>query len=120
MQNYEITKSQYVFASSISIGRNFDQNRTQGNVIFRKGVLYEVEANDNVYLGDGLIIEPDAKLKITTPKTVYITGGSISNGASLDIEAGNIVIEKNYSVEKGGIVTLDKYKGNVDYRIVKH
>ena len=23
-------------------------------------------------------------------------------------------------VDKGGIVTLDKYSGNVDYRIVKH
>jgi hypothetical protein len=89
LQNDTINYSQYVFASTLLAGRNVDSNRTSGNIVFARGVNYEVEATGNVSLGSGLIVRNGATLKIMTPGTVTINGATVERGGKVIIEAGS-------------------------------
>lgn len=65
IQNTTINNSQYVIASSVSIGSNVDENRTSGNVTISSGVEYEIEASEDVHLEAGFSVERGAVLKVT-------------------------------------------------------
>ncbi len=109
IQNGTISKSQYVFASTLAIGKNVDSGRTQGSVTIGSGAEYEVEATGDVLLGDGLIVEDGATLRIWTPGTVTISGGTIKNGATVEIFANEMVANGAFNCELGSNVKIDNY-----------
>jgi hypothetical protein len=109
LQNETINYSQYVFASTLSAGRNVDSNRTSGNIVFASGVNYEVEATGNVSLGSGLIVKNGATLKIMTPGTVTINGATVERGGKVIIEAGSTHIPLNFNAMNGSSVKIEKY-----------
>ena len=109
IQNGTISKSQYVFASTLAVGKNVDSGRTQGSVTIGSGAEYEVEATGDVLLGDGLIVEDGATLRIWTPGTVTISGGTIKNGATVEIFANEMVANGAFNCELGSNVKIDNY-----------
>ena len=52
LQNCNINNSQYVYASSFSAGKSIIPNATNGNVTIKNGAIYEIDATDNVLLGE--------------------------------------------------------------------
>ncbi len=109
IQNETIINSQYMFASTLAIGKNVDSGRTQGNVTISSGAEYEVEATGDVLLGDGLVVEDGATLRIWTPGTVTISGGTIKNGATVEVFANEMVTNGAFNCELGSNVKIDNY-----------
>lgn len=107
VQNETISNSQYIFASTFSIGKNVDPNRTQGSVVITAGVEYEVEASGNVLISDGTIIRSGGTLRISTPGTVTISGGLICAGGNIEIKAGELIVTSPFEVEHGGTVFIN-------------
>ena len=60
LQNYNIARSQYVIASEMTAGNAIDSNRTNGDVIVKNGIEYEIEASGTVRLEDGFKVEKGA------------------------------------------------------------
>lgn len=62
LQNYTITHSQYVIASDVTAGKfvDVDSGRTNGDVIVKNDVEYEIEATGTVRLEGGFIVEKGA------------------------------------------------------------
>ncbi len=109
IQNEMLYRSQYVFASSFCAGNNVDSHRTQGNVIFKHGCIYEVEATDDVTLGAGVIIEDGASLKISTSGKVVMNGVSVQTGGTLLIQANTVEAPQNINANKGGKIIIEKF-----------
>lgn len=109
LQNCEISNSQYVYASSFSAGRNVIPNNTQGVVTIKNGAVYEIDATDNVYLGEGFIVKNGATFNVKTPGKVTIDGCVFQSGANVKIEAGNIEIVKSFTAERGAKVEMTQY-----------
>lgn len=66
LQKIDISKSQYVIASDVVAGNYIDTIRTQGDVIIKNGVEYEIEASGTVTLEDGFSVEKGATFAIYT------------------------------------------------------
>ena len=115
IQNGNIYNSQYVFASSFTAGRDVDPTRTQGNVTFKKGAVYEVEATGDVTIGNGVVIEEGATLKITTPGNVRLSGVEVLSGGMLILQANHVLIPQNFSAKMGGNVKLRNLMSNYDF-----
>ena len=64
LQKIDISKSQYVIASDVVAGNYIDTIRTQGDVIIKNGVEYEIEASGTVILQDGFSVEKGATFAI--------------------------------------------------------
>lgn len=60
LQNVVFNKSQYVIASDVIAGNSVDNNRTNGDVIVKEGVDYEIEASGTVTLNNGFEVERGA------------------------------------------------------------
>ena len=54
----------YVIASDVTAGYSIDSNRTNGDVIVKNGVEYEVEASGTVTLEDGFKVEKGATFAV--------------------------------------------------------
>lgn len=113
IQNGNIYNSQYVFASSFTAGRDVDPTRTQGNVTFKKGAVYEVEATGDVTLGSGVVIEGGATLKITTPGNVRLSGVEVLSGGVLILQANSVQMPQNFSAHIGGNVKIEKFNAQL-------
>ena len=109
LQNCDINNSQYVYASAFSAGSDVSTSVDSGNVTIKNGAIYEVEATDDVHLGEGFIVENGATFAIKTPGKVTIDGCVFQSGAKVKIEAGNIEIAKNCTAERGSKVEFTKY-----------
>ena len=96
LQDCDIRNSQYVYASSFSAGRSILPNLTNGNVVIKNGAVYEIDATDDVHLGEGFIVENGATFAIKTPGKVTIDGCVFQSGAIVKIEAGNVEIAKSF------------------------
>ncbi len=112
LQNCEISNSQYIYASSFSAGKSILPNNTPGNVIIKNGVEYEIEATDDVLLGEGLIVENGATFAIKTPGKVTIDGCVFQSGAKVKIEAGSVEVGGKFTAELGSKVEMTQF---VDY-----
>jgi len=112
LQNCNINNSQYVYASSFSAGNSIVPNITHGNVTIKNGAVYEIEASDDVFLGEGLIVENGASFNLKTPGKVTIDGCVFQSGAKVKIEAGNVEFVGKFTAELGSKVEFTKY---VDY-----
>ena len=88
LQNCNINNSQYVYTRSFSAGNSVVLNITHGNVIIKNGAVYEVEATDDVHLGEGFVVE---------------------SGANVKIEAGKVEIVKSFTAELGSKVEITQY-----------
>ena len=60
LQNVTLSKSQYVIASDVTAGRSIDSGRTNGDVVVKSGVEYEIEAAGTVTLDRGFEVEKGA------------------------------------------------------------
>ena len=60
LQKVDLNESQYVIASDVIAGRYVDGDRTNGDVIVKNGVEYEIEASGTVTLEDGFNVEKGA------------------------------------------------------------
>lgn len=109
LQNCDINNSQYVYASSFSAGKSVLPNATKGNVTIKNGAVYEIEATDDVHLGDGFIVENEAFFGVKTPGKVTIDGFVIQGGAKVKIEAGKVEIVKSFTAELGSKVEITQY-----------
>ena len=109
LQNCEISNSQYVYASSFRAGKSILPNNTHGNVTIKNGAEYEIEATDDVYLGEGFIVENGATFAIKTPGKVTIDGCVFQSGARVKIEAGNVEIAGKFTAVKGSKVEFNQY-----------
>ena len=109
LQNCNINNSQYVYASSFSAGRNVIPNNTQGVVTIKNGAVYEIDATDNVYLGEGFIVENGATFSVKTPGKVTIDRCVFQSGAKVKIEAGNVEFVGKFTAELGSKVEFKKF-----------
>ena len=65
LQNFTISKNQYVIASDVTAGNSVDNDRrTGGEVIVKGGVEYEIEASGTVTLQDGFKVEKGATFAV--------------------------------------------------------
>lgn len=109
LQDCDIRNSQYVYASSFSAGRSILPNLTNGNVVIKNGAVYEIDATDDVHLGEGFIVENGATFAIKTPGKVTIDGCVFQSGAIVKIESGNVEIAKSFTAERGSKVEIIKF-----------
>lgn len=109
LQNCNINNSQYVYASSFSAGNSVVPNITHGNVTIKNGVIYEIEATDDVHLGDGFIVENGATFAVKTPGKVTIDGCVFKNGARVIIKSRNVELVSKFTAEHGAKVEFAKY-----------
>lgn len=109
LQNCEISNSQYVYASSFSAGKAVLPNNTHGNVTIKNGAEYEIEATDDVLLGEGFIVENGATFAIKTPGKVTIDGCVFQSGAKVKIEAGKVEFVGKFTDERGSKVEFTKF-----------
>ena len=72
-------------------------------------IIYEVEATDEVKLGEGFIVENGATFNIKTPGKVIIDGCVFQSGANVKIEAGSVEIVKSFTAERGSRVVFKHY-----------
>lgn len=104
IQNQIYEKSQYLFASSVQMGKFVDPERsTRGDVVFWNNIDFVIDATDDVYIGDGVIVYPESTLTIKSKKTVTIDGSLIKAGGKLLIEASDIVV-RNFEAESGATI----------------
>ena len=109
LQNCEISNSQYVYASSFSAGKSILPNNTHGNVTIKNGAEYEIEATDDVFLGEGFIVENGATFAVKTPSKVTIDGCVFQSGARVKIEAGKVEIAGKFIAERGSKVEFTQF-----------
>lgn len=109
LQNCEISNSQYVYASSFSAGKSILPNNTHGNVTIKNGAEYEIEATDDVFLGEGFIVENGATFALKTPGKVTIDGCVFQSGAKVKIESGNVELVGKFIAEKGSMVEFSQF-----------
>lgn len=64
LQNVTLNNSQYVLASDFTAGESIDSNRTNGDVIVKNGVNYEIEASGTTTLQDGFKVETGATFSV--------------------------------------------------------
>ena len=109
LQNCDINNSQYVYASSFSAGKAVLPNTTNGNVTIKNGAVYEIEATEDVLLGDGFIVENGAIFAVKTPGKVTIDGCVFQSGAKVKIEAGNVEFIGKFTAELGSKVEFTQF-----------
>ena len=64
LQKVDLNESQYVIASDVIAGRYVDGDRTNGDVIVKNGVEYEIEASGTVTREDGFNVEKGATFAV--------------------------------------------------------
>lgn len=111
IQNQIYEKSQYLFASSVQIGKFVDSERSsRGDVIFSNGVDFVIDATDDVYIGDGVIVYPESTLIIKSKKTVTIDGALIKSGGKFIVEASEIRVQDSFVAENEAIIEFNPLK----------
>lgn len=111
VQNQTYEKSQYIFASSVQMGKFVDSERSsQGNVIFCNGVNFEINATDDVFIYDGFIVEAGASITIKTQGNVYLNGGLVKAGGRLSIESFESSINSSFIAESGAEIEISTNK----------
>ncbi len=75
----------------------------------KNGAVYEIEATDDVHLGEGFIVENGATFAIKTPGKVTIDGCVFQSGAKVKIEAGNVEVIGKFTAERGSKVEFTQY-----------
>ena len=102
IQNQVYEKSQYLFASSVQIGKFVDAERSsRGDVVFSNGVDFIIEATEDVLIDDGFVVESGASVTIRTKGRANIKGGLVKAGGKLSIEALDTVIKSPFIAENG-------------------
>ena len=111
IQNQVYEKSQYLFASSVQIGKFVDPERSiQGDVVFWNNIDFVIEATDDVYIGDGVIVYPGSTLTIKSKKTVTIDGALIKSGGKFIVEASEIRVQDSFVAENEAIIEFNPLK----------
>ena len=109
LQDCNINNSQYVYASSFSAGINIVPIINNGNVSIKNGADYEIEASDDVYLGEGFVVENGATFAVKTPGKVTIDGCVFQSGARVKIEAGKVEFIGKFTAELVSKVEFSQY-----------
>ena len=64
LQNTTMNHSQYLIATDVTAGHSIDANRTNGDVIIKNGINYEIEASGIVRLDDGFKVEKGGRFAV--------------------------------------------------------
>ena len=64
LQNEHFNNSKYIIANDVLAGNSIDSIRTNGNVVIKEGIEYEIEARGTVRLEDGFIVEKGAVFSV--------------------------------------------------------
>lgn len=111
IQNQAYEESQYLFASSVKMGKSVDPERLiQGDVVFWNNIDFVIEATDDVYIGDGVIVYPGSTLTIKSKKAVTIDGALIKSGAKFIVEASEIRVRDSFDAENEAIIEFNPLK----------
>lgn len=102
----------FIAATFSVAGYSVVPNITHGNVTIKNGAVYEIDATDDVHLGEGFIVENGATFAIKTPGKVTIDGCVFQSGAKVKIEAGSVEVGGKLTAELGSKVEMTQF---VDY-----
>lgn len=72
LQNYTINKSQYVLATEVTAGSNVDSNRSNGDVVVKTGVNYEIQCGGKVEFNGGFTVEKGGALTVYKPQPLTL------------------------------------------------
>lgn len=108
VQNQTYNKSQYIFASSVYMGNNVSENCESGDVVIASGIDVVLDASENVVLGPGFIINPNASLTIKSQGKVTLSGCTVKTGATLKIEAAEIEVSTDFSLQQNANFEFSK------------
>lgn len=103
VQDQTYTKSQYLLATSVRMGRYVNEYNAYGNVEFSAGVDFVIDASEDVYLGTGVIVNDGAIVTIKSAGTVTLDGVIVKSGGSLTIEAAETTITNTFEAQDGAM-----------------
>ena len=106
MQNGVFDDANYIYATTVSIGRSINSNRTYGDFTFRKGDVATIDAEQQICIYDGTIFENGSDITLKSNECVNVNGGLIRKGAFVTIVAPSVNIIKDFVIEKGGILNI--------------
>lgn len=110
LQNISVDKSNYVYCSDAELGSHTIPYNDYGNVEFCKGVIYTIDATEDVVLRTGTIVKSGATLKIVTPKNCSLEGIKIEVGGKLIVYAGSVTADSSSQLfPVSGIANFYKY-----------
>ena len=91
------------------LGNPLCTDPTQQNQITRisEGTKYAVNAINSITAYTGFIIENGAEVTLECDKTITLSC-TVKAGGKLTVKAKNVKMTKNFTVEKGGIVEINK------------
>ena len=106
VQNQTYTKSQYLFASTVRMGKYVNEFSDYGNVVFDAGVDFVVDASGDVYLGKGVIVNPGATVIVKSAGTVTLDGIIVKSGGTLTVEAAETEITNSFEAQDGAMFEI--------------
>ena len=107
IQNTEIYGEQYLKTEDLFIGRNIDDERASGDVIFVSGAHYNFDVDGNVVIDNGVIIDSEVNVEINSKNEVNVKGLKIKSGGTLQITAKRVNLWENINVEHGGKLIIN-------------
>ncbi len=106
VQNQTYTKSQYLFASTVRVGKYVNEFSDYGNVVFGSGVDFVVDASGDVYLGKGVIVNSGATVTVKSSGTVLLDYVEVKSGGTLRIEARDTFIRNVFEAHDGAVIEI--------------
>ncbi len=106
VQNQTYTKSQYLFASTVRVGKYVNEFSDYGNVVFGSGVDFVVDASGDVYLGKGVIVNSGATVTVKSAGTVTLDGIIVKSGGTLTVEAAETEITNSFEAQDGAMFEI--------------
>ena len=106
VQNQTYTKSQYLLASTVQMGKYVNEFCDYGNVVFDSGVDFVIDASDDVYLGTGVIVNPGATVTVKSAGTVTLDGIIVKSGGTLTVEAAYTEITNSFEAQDGAMFEI--------------
>ena len=108
VQNQTYNKSLYIFASTVYMGNNVNVNCEPGDVVIASGIDIVLDASEEVVLGPGFIINSNASLTIKSQGKVTLSGCTVKTGATLKIEAAEIEVSTDFSLQQNANFEFSK------------
>ena len=106
VQNQTYTKSQYLLASTVQMGKYVNEFCDYGNVVFDAGVDFVVDASGDVYLRKGVIVNPGATVTVKSSGTVTLDGIIVKSGGTLTVEAAETEITSSFEAQDGAMFEI--------------
>ena len=90
------------------MGNNVNVNCEPGDVVIASGIDIVLDASEEVVLGPGFIINSNASLTIKSQGKVTLSGCTVKTGATLKIEAAEIEVSTDFSLQQNANFEFSK------------